>query len=437
MPPIELGILSSTNTLELALGAAAFDTETEEAGDKRVKPVLAVTGTVSFDIPIVEHESVDHWVQFLQKRGRRWFAKWLARSTRLVPIFYEIIDQYGLPRDLVFLAMIESGFSTKARSIASAVGPWQFMPRTGRRYGLRVGFWVDERHDFEKATHAACRLLSTLHRLFDGDWFKAWAAYNAGAGRVRRAMRRSGMEDYWKMIDSRYLARETKNYVPKMIAAAKISKAPHAYGFEGVSYLPLLQWDTLTTTVARDLKSVAQACGEEDVARLEQLNPELRTGVTPPGRAYPLRVPVGSAAACKEGLAQQPLAERMTFRYFQVNGDDSLEEIAKRHHTTAERILVFNEIKKSQLYDFDELVIPVPLMKSDRVAIVEPDLDRPRGGYGPSAKRLLVYRVRSGDSLWKISRRFKVGLKKLRAWNGMWRHSNLRIGQKLKIYLGG
>ncbi len=427
---------SSSDAFDASFFSHVEEDEPLLDGGIRVPPILAMTGTVSFDIPMVEDERVDQWVDFLTGRGRDWYEKWLGRSTRYVPIFWKILDQYGLPRDLIFLSMIESGFSPNAYSWAHAAGPWQFVPATGRDYGLEIGFWIDERRDFERATDAAARYLRHLHEYF-GDWYLAWAAYNAGARKVERAIQRLRTRDFWRLSRSWLLRRETSHYVPKLLAAAKIAKQPDRYGFGDVLYLPPLSWDVLTVTVATDLKTIARACGLEDASAIEALNPALRAQVTPPGRAYPLRVPSGRKSTCEKGLSSIPPAERMTYRWCGVQRKDSPTVIAQRFHTTPEAILTFNKITESQLHDFDELVVPVPLIQAEQVPIETPPRERVRPGrYRPEGQQLIVYRVRSGDSLWRIARKYRVSLKKLRLWNGLWKRATLRVGQKLRIYVG-
>jgi membrane-bound lytic murein transglycosylase D len=332
--------------------------------------------------------------------------------------------------------MIESGFSPNAYSWAHASGPWQFIQGTGRQYGLHIGFWLDERRDFELATHAAARYLRNLYEYY-GDWYLAWAAYNAGSGKVNRAITRMKSRDFWRLSRSYHLRRETSHYVPKLLAAAKIAKQPDRYGFGDITYLAPLEWDVLTVTTAIDLKTVAKVCGLEDPTELHALNPALRAEVTPPGREYPLRVPKGRKTTCEAGLAAIPFAERYTFRYCEVKLKDTLASIAKRFHTTPEAILEYNKIEEAQVADFDGLVIPVPVAKADLVPVVEPPMKRFRpGNYKPDGMQMIVYEVRSGDSLWRVANRFRVSLKKLRLWNGLWKNSRLRVGQKLRVYLG-
>ena len=401
-----------------------------------VRPILAQEGEPTYDIPQSDDERVQMWLDYLTGRGRASFAKWLARSTRYVPIFQPILEQYALPQDLVFLSMIESGFSPRAYSWATAAGLWQFMPATGRRYGLKVGFWVDERRDFVKATHAAAQYLSALNERF-GHWYLAFAAYNAGPGRVSRAIRRTGTDDFWRISRTRRLKRETKHYVPKLLAAAIIAKKPEAYGFESVEYLPPLRWDTLTVDLSTDLETLASACGLDGKETLELLNPELRCGVTPPGESYPLRVPLGTQAACEAGLASMSPTQRYTYRYHDVRANDDLVRLARLYSTTATAIASFSQLKKGHLEGFDEIVVPVKVADAANLPIKRPTTRRFRPAvYEPGGPRIIVHRVRRGDSLWRIAQRYRVSIRKLRRWNGLWRTNTLRIGQRIRIHGG-
>lgn len=408
-------------------------------GDRPIDPILAVTGTVAeYDLPLASHERVDFWIDYLSDRGREHFTRWLSRSTRYVPLFWSILDRYGLPRDLVFLSMVESGFSTSAYSWAHAAGPWQFVSSTARRYGLRIDFWVDDRRDFERATDAAARHLEDLYEMY-GDWFLAMAAYNAGPGKVNRAIRRYRTDDFWELSKRRYLRRETKHYVPKILAAAQLSKLPHVYGIGGVEYQPPLEWEVVTVTTATSLRAMAAACPLEVTEdEIRALNPALRCGVTPPGERWSIRVPKAVTATCAEAFRRAPAREAFVYRYHPVASSDRIEVVATRHQTTREAILEFNRIDPDQFLDFEEIVIPVPKEKAAAVPIEKPpQLAFRPPGYGPQSLRLVRYRVRSGDSLWRISQRFHVAISDLMKWNGLRRSSTLRIGDRLRIYLGG
>jgi membrane-bound lytic murein transglycosylase D len=390
----------------------------------------------TYDIPMAEDERVDMWLSYFQKNGRERYQIWLSRITRYAPIFWPVLDQHGLPKDTVFLSMIESGFSTRATSWAAAAGPWQFMPATARRYGLEVSFWVDERRDFELSTHAACEYLKDLYQEF-GDWMLAWAAYNTGENRIRRGVKRSGLTDFWKLSRTRLMMRETKHYVPKLMAAALIAKQPAKYGIEPPEYLPQLDWETITVTTAIDLKTLAESCRsgvtEED---LLTLNPALYRGIVPPGREYTLRVPRGRGASCAMGLSFIPHEKRFTYRYHRVKRGDTVALIAKQYRTTADAIVSFNKLDASKLAVYDALVVPVPATMEHEVPIVADVADWNRNPpYTPlsGSAPMQIHRVRAGDSLWRIARKYGVSLSKLKSANGLARSARLRIGQQLRI----
>lgn len=465
------------------------------------------SSTVGFDIPMEEHEDVEEWRRTLSGRSRRLFSIWLARAGTYVPMMERVLGRYHLPRDLVFLSMIESGFRPEAASWAGAVGLWQFMPKTARRFGLHVGFWVDERRDPLKSTHAAALYLARLHDLY-GDWLLAFAAYNAGPGILNRALERERGDGFWDLSRSRYLRRETKQYVPKLLAAAQVSKELKRYGFNPVPYNPQLSWESLRVSRATALSTIAEAClsaeadpqlgraapllagpppevlsltgalltasvqpaaanpqripavdeapsipplaaleppsatpPEHDPAPLDldiltALNPELRAGVTPPGQGYAVHLPIGWAETCGRGLAAIPAKKRMDYRYHELKPRDRLATLARRYHTSKRAILSFNKVKARQLLNQEEIIIPIPATAADKVPIVRPEPERKRlPVYAPDQEQVLLYRVRSGDSLWKIAHRFHISVRKLRRDNRL-RSIRLQIGQPLRISLG-
>lgn len=399
-------------------------------------PAADASGQMTWDIPVADDPRVQMWVEHFQGPGKARFQIWLSRLTRFAPLFWPVLEQQGLPRDTIFLSMIESGFSTRATSWASAAGPWQFMPATGRRYGLEVGFWVDDRRDFERSTYAAAKYLKRLYDEF-GDWTLAWAAYNTGEGRIRRSVRRTGTTDFWKLSRTSMLYRETKHYVPKLIAAALVSKQPEKFGIEQPEYLPPLDWETITVTTAVDLKTLAASCGagvtEED---LLGLNPALYRGISPPGREWPVRVPRGLGAPCATGLTLLPIEQRLTYRFHRVARGDTVESLAKRYYTTPETIIAFNKLDAKRLALYDALIIPLPLVHDHDVPVLADARDwnrhpplTPLSGAAPQR----VHRVRSGESLWSIARKYGVTVPGLQRVNGIRRGAKLRIGQLLRL----
>ena len=262
-----------------------------------------------YQIPMVLNDSVENHLEYFKTKGRDVFQKWLDRSTRYIPVMQEIFREKNLPEDLVYVAMIESGFNPYAISWARAVGPWQFMPHTGKLYGLKIDWWVDERKDPIKATHAAAEHFKDLHNLF-GSWPLALASYNAGAGKVQRAVLRTRSEDFWDLKDSRYIRRETKNYIPKFMAATIIAKNPEAYGFTVQPAGPYV-YDEVVITESTDLRLIAR-CAGTTYETVKELNPELKRWVTPPDTThYILRLPSGTKTAFTANYQNLPADQKI------------------------------------------------------------------------------------------------------------------------------
>ena len=280
-----------------------------------------------FDIPYEYNSWVEKWVDYFTGRGRRHFARYLARLGRFMPYIHAVTDHYGVPRDLVYLSMIESGFNVRAKSWASAVGPWQFIKSTGAMYGLNVDYYIDERRDVQKSTHAATRHLRDLYEEF-GHWYLAFAAYNAGAGKVRNAIRKHG-RNFWDMTRGRYLRAETKNYVPKILAAALIAKNPEKYGFRGIRYQIPIAFETVRVSGPTDLEVAAECAGvDPDLVRL--LNPELLRDMTPPHIPnYELKIPRGTKGRFKRQYAKLRPSDRVRIHYYTTERGDTVKSVAK------------------------------------------------------------------------------------------------------------
>jgi len=388
-----------------------------------------------FDFPVVDNEKVRYFVGYFSGPLHKHVHTWLERSTRYLPMMREIFAEQGLPRDLVYLAMIESGFNNKALSRARASGPWQFMEGTGRAYGLSNDWWRDERRDPEKATLAAARHLNDLYRMFDGDWYLALAAYNAGAGKIKRAIERYGTRDFWELCHGSYLKQETKHYVPKMLAGMMIAKHPERYGFTGLVYQEPLAYELIDLPSATDVDVIAELA-ESDYETIKKLNPELKRWSTPPGvQSYPLRLPVGSGVAFAERYAELPENQRANFVHHKIKKGDTPAALAKRYGVRADDLLRFNKLRDSRsLRVGQNLLIPLnPEASKMSLADLRESLrdDAPaakaRKGGGKS------YTVRSGDSLYKIARRFNVSEQQLRGWNDLGGKSALKPGQTLVV----
>jgi membrane-bound lytic murein transglycosylase D len=332
------------------------------------------------------------------------------------PIFAEL----GLPTDLYYLALIESGYNPKAYSYARAMGVWQFIQSTGRLYGLRRTDWLDERRDPEKATRAAARHLKDLHDEL-GSWPLAFAAYNAGKGRVQRAIAKAGTSDFWSLD----LPAQTRNYVPAFFAALIIAKDPERYGFQP-EFETLAPSELIQVGGGTRLSLVAALCNTS-VDTIQDLNPELRKATVPPGGQYALKIPAGRTEELAAGLAKVP-AGRATagLNAYRVAPGDTLFSIAQRFGTTAEGIREASRIRDSGLKVGQQLTIP-------GLRLTEAPIPRAPGRIVVSSAVPVSYRVRQGDNPWSIAQRFNIPLGDLMAWNGLENGNVLNVGQTIAL----
>lgn len=397
-------------------------------------PLAAVE--FKYDIPVTVNEEVEAYLDFFQGPGRRWFTRWLERSHRWMPLFREILREYDLPEDLVFVAMIESGFSMHATSRARAVGPWQFMEATGRQYGLRIDFWVDERQDPVKSTHAAARFLRWLYQQHD-DWYLAWAGYNGGPGRVRRAIDRHGSKDFWELARTEgAFHRETQHYVPKLIAAALIAKHPEHFGFTDLTPLAPLEWEYAELDAPTDLEVIAR-CAGVGVDAIRELNPELRQWATPPSLSansnYRLRLPAGRAEAFAEAFAQVKPTQRFTFRTYRVQPGDTPGHIARMFGTSTAELMRSNRIKNARALRIgQELLIPIPPGALPRGQLPKAELSstsRQRADASGQTHHVL----RQGETLSHLAERYGASVEAIKRWNGIQDARKVRVGQRLRV----
>jgi len=408
----------------------------------------------TYDVPIVRNESVEDYIEYFQTEIRDKFKLWLERSGRYIPVMRQIFKEQGLPEDLVFVALIESGFNPYAYSRSRAVGPWQFIKGTGRLYGLRIDNWVDERRDPIKSTHAAARYFKDLYDRF-GSWPLAMAGYNAGEKKIQRALVRAKADDFWDLRSTRYIRRETKGYVPKFMAATIIAKNPEKYGFT-LDYHEPLKFDTVSVPGSADLRVMAQAAGisYED---LKELNPELRTELTPPYLdQYPLRLPVGLQQTFADAYAQIPDERKIIGTHYNIRRNDTLSIIAKRFGTSVALLREINHLAPGQLLHQGDLLFipklrvvprepesrPMTAMNHRRSKIrsapKRPPIEmaslekQDRSPSGDDTGKIL-YRVKDGDTLWDISKSFNVRIQDLKRFNGLGRHSKIRPGDQLVL----
>jgi membrane-bound lytic murein transglycosylase D len=325
---------------------------------------------VTWDLPVTRNDRVDTWIDFLKGGNRDRTELWMQRSGRYTPMIRERLRERGMPEDLIYLAFIESGYSTKARSHAAAVGLWQFIAETGKRYGLEVNTYVDERRDPIESTDAALDYLQELYNRF-GSWYLAAAAYNTGENRVARIMRqqtgseRGRDQDFWSI--AHLLPKETRNYVPLMLAAGHINKEPEKFGFTDVKFQEPLEFASVHVPGGVALATVAKAAGVTETS-VEELNPHLLRGVTPPNRSWVVRVPKGTELRFAEAfettwredrvsLAKVKLAKAskakskstVSKRYYSVRRGDNLSRIADRHDLSVKRLKSLNGLRSSKI----------------------------------------------------------------------------------------
>ncbi|MEN3026730.1 MAG: LysM peptidoglycan-binding domain-containing protein [Chlorobiota bacterium] len=412
-------------------------------------------------IPLPRNEYVERALGFLSKdRGRRFMQRWLERSGRYFPMMRRMVAEEGLPEEIIYLSMIESGLNPFAVSWAGAVGLWQFIYSTGRLYGLRVTPWVDERRDPEKATRAALRHLRDLYTEF-GDWHLALAAYNCGAQAVRRALaqaRRALAEEstaappqhltFWDIRE--YLPRETRNYVPLYIATTLIALNPRLYGFnpDELTYEPEYVYDVYELSEPMNLQAVAR-CLDISVDSLRQLNPELLSHSTPPDvPAYHLKIPLGRREAFQQCLSALSPAEKQPWIVHIVRRGETLAGIAARYGVPVSELQRLNRLGR-RLRAGMRLHIPVVTTATNlnatgsdsaRTLPPPPTADIPGPASPPSStatsspqQRVTYHLVRRGETLARIAQRYGVSIAELKSWNRL-RGDRLKAGQRLRIY---
>ena len=404
------------------------------ASPETVAQAVAAVETETIDLPVELNDAVLSCVDLYQGRLRDWFQEALDRGQQYMPEIRRVFAEEGIPQDLVYLALVESAFKTSAYSRAKAKGVFQFISATGRRYGLTVDPWIDERSDPDKATRAAARYLKDLYALF-GDWNLAMAGYNAGEGKVLRGLSRYRKSDYWELRKTRALRRETKNYVPLIHAAIVIAKAPERYGFT-ITAEARPTFETVPVEGAWDLRQVAE-CINEPVETLRQLNPELRRLATPADRRYALRVPPGKSSGLGECLEAVPAEKRLRYRTVTVKRGQTLAAIARANGVSAQAVAETNYLAAGRrLRPGTDLVIPLPMPKA-KVAAAPPKAATPpvlrAAAHTPRDRTSVKYRIEPGDTLASIAALHGTTVKKLQAWNGL-KGTRIAAGDVLTIF---
>jgi len=407
--------------------------------------VAADLETTAHDIPIPQQPKVLSYVEVFQTRLRDYIQESLQRGVRYLPMIQNVFRAEGLPLDLAYIPIIESSFKTNALSKAKAKGPWQFMKATAQEHGLRTNWFIDERSDPEKATQAAAQYLKTLSKMFDGDWNLVLAAYNGGPGRVQRAMRRSGRTDFWALAAAgpKYLPRETREYVPMILAAMIIARNPVQYGFEVLGEDPIA-YDKVSIPRAIDLRRVAEWAGTT-VDEIQALNPELRRWTTPVKYPdYEVKVPVGSADRLSARLAEAAPAEFTALKWYTVKRGETLLTISRKFSVSRAELAEANNLKvKSAVRAGQELIIPrapatLLAVRTDRTvpgAVASRSLaasaDVPEATRSREITQI-TYRVKRGDTLSSIAQLYDTTVAKIKTWNRL-SSNTITPGARLKI----
>jgi membrane-bound lytic murein transglycosylase D len=375
-----------------------------------------------YNIPMVLNDSVETHLEYFNTRGRDKFQLYLDRSARFMPMMKDILREKNLPEDLVYVALIESGFNPYAVSWCKAVGAWQFMPGTAKLYGLKIDWWIDERKDPIKSTKAAAELLKDLHDHF-GSWPLALASYNAGEGKVHRALLKTRSDDFWDLKASRFIKPETKNYIPKYMAATIIAKNPEGYGFTPGSHQPF-KYDEVTLEESADLRLIAR-CSECTYEEIKELNPELKRWVTPPSfDRYVLRIPSGKKDVFLANFAAVPPEQKIKWERHEVKKGETLASLAKKYNTTSGAIRDANGLHKNRLPPGKHILIPVDMNETADAGYMNPgQVSRPQE---------ILYRVRRGETLVKIAKKHDISVADIKEWNkGI--GNSVRTGQKIKL----
>jgi membrane-bound lytic murein transglycosylase D len=374
---------------------------TFEVDPNIVAKAKADLATTKSDLPIVVNDYVAAYINFFAytQKGHNTLLHSFQRAGRYRAMIQRVMAEEGVPQDLIYLAVAESGFNPRAINARSrAGGMWQFMPHDPS-YGLAFNAYVDERFDPEKSTRAYARYMKYIYNQL-GDWYLAMAGYDWGTGRIQQAVQKTGYADFWELYKRNNLPGETKNYVPQILAAIIIANNPTQYGFDDVTLDPPLLTDTVTINYSVDLRLVSDIVGAP-VDELIALNPSLLRSLTPPDSQFDLHLPAGTATLFEQRIALVPEAKRNAWRYHRVSADDTLASIAREFHVSESELATANQLRASDgIQGVEALIVPAAPVAA-------------------ASTRMLLYTARRGDTLVTIADRFGVSLTQLRRWNKM------------------
>ena len=408
-----------------------------------------------FDIPIVVNADVESWMRYLLGPGRKHYKIWLERSSKYTPMMQAKLRAAGLPEDLIYLSMIESGFSTSAYSSAAAAGLWQFIPTTGREMGLRVDWWIDERRDPEKSTDAAILFLGRMYRQF-GDWYLVWAGYNGGPGRVSKAVAKHNTKDFWTLKQNNAFPDETDNYIPKIVAAAIIGKYRDRYGFADVKYQEPLQYThvTIDGNVAVDILA---KCANISTNEFLAYNPEIVQSALPPTPSkLTIKVPANTHDSFMVALASVPPEERLTYVRHVIKKGETLGIIAKKYGVSVSSIQKVNKISNPNRISLGQVImIPSTEVPADtslvstkntststsskstastKTSNTTKSSSTKSSSASTSTKKTTYHTVKAGENLGSIAEKYGVSTSDIKRWNNISNANKINAGQKLKIY---
>ena len=417
-------------TLEINMGSIAA-VDSKRSVEELMEPMEVEMGASKFivvddrdgHIPLVRNKSVDQFISYFQNKGRRQFEIWLDRYFQYGPMLKEILNEYELPEELAYLAMIESGLNPKAYSRAKATGMWQFMYSTGKKYGLQRNWYIDERRDPEKATHAAAKFLLDLYKEFD-HWYLALAAYNGGPGRVHRATRLHQTSDFWQLHS---LPRETRNYIPYYLAAAIIASNPTSYGFK-TPKTKQHKYEVVEIKQSADLAVLANSAGTS-LKTLKAYNPELRQSATPVDVVYRLKIPVGKKEQFVTNFNSLPSDQRFAPQYVahKVKRGESLWTISKKYRVSIHDLAAVNKIRNRHRLSIGQK-LTIPVRRSNGGTLLA-------SNSGPSGHKKVIYKVKRGDTLGHIAEDYNTMARSIRRWNKLEYGQHIFPGQKLTIWI--
>jgi len=402
------------------LGIALTDEE-KQVSDTQLADLEQAKNALDFKF--IANPLVQQFINYYQGRGRSTMENGLRRSGRYMKIAREAFRRNGVPEDITWLGQVESAWQNRAVSWAGASGLWQFVRGTGTQYNLRQTAWVDERNGIEKPTYAAAQYLKSLANRYNGDWLLAMAAYNTGALNVDRAISRAGEANYWKIYP--YIAQETRNYVPNILAVILIAKNPEKYGFHGIRPEAPMSFESIQVPSATNLRLIADAT-DTSVDYIQSLNPELKRDTTPRGETYNVRVPSGRGKQLASLLKRVPADRRDTARVISVAPGEEWQAIANRTGVNVATLQAMNT--------------GVDLKTANKVFVPNSNIrltNWKRSGETTTAPTLTKVKARKGDTISKIAAARKLSVDEVARLNGIAPDAELQAGQEIKLPAAG